>query len=860
MLGRKWIQKKIPLPEDKKNKRPKGPPKIECMGLKNPVGSPRAQKEKSKKLKSHWTRRSLVPNLPLFLWLLMLSCLPVSWATCVGNPRNGSLVCNTSDLDIIKLRALSPPVRVVEVAMACDSTPCCREMAEWSGEALVPSLQFVHDRDSPAKSVGLPMCEIWGASLALFWLLSGGGSCSDFKRKKNKRKQKRMMHFSAGLQRKQSRKRHIGICRKVGKRRFRKCKLQYRRRALKKHLIARSYKFAETGPIKRARRSESSRGILSPYWLAWHSDRTWDPQVGERIGEAKNPGPAGSRKTERLRRESVKNPYAGTRVGEASNPGPTTDDQKLAATLMSVLQSFQTKTGKGKGTSEGKTSKPSLAVILSQTLKSAIDLGWSDDMVAERMSKKIQQHMCTPASAPQVGHPRQQRQSFYCQDFDVSNWDYQSDFPPLEPEKTIKETVKGGGLVTKGKGKGKPKREDPKRNATEVTPNKNKTSGQPHGQRCAKSCDLNEWQANAKLTTIQQIKQALENGECQPGNLVLTRDIEVLTELQNIWAAHDLGSHALTVGVLAAPMSTGPVFSVWWDSTNQASTRPQKHKFDFHKLGDQPGPQPKPAVTISIPNKCGPQLATLRILGPQWYRKHVVGSQNPDTPLTMIKELATLSGVRVSTLTGGNWQTASHKRGSLLVGHLRMPLDTAKKLLAFSGAKAIFLSILANKQHQPEKVVWVPKKHEWTDEVYLQYCCEQAKLKRLSVAMRQGGGNDLGLIGGDTKDFPSSNPRHFNLHGAPRHWDHTEVQDFLHSQQWTNTDILTRRSSRNGSRQPEWLFKAFAPVATRDQVFWHYEDSDSQNEFHLTISPEGPRKRKLPLAEWITPPKKKWVD
>ena len=161
--------------------------------------------------------------------------------------------------------------------------------------------------------------------------------------------------------------------------------------------------------------------------------------------------------------------------------------------------------------------------------------------------------MCTPASAPQVGHPRQQRQSFYCQDFDVSNWDYQSDFPPLEPEKTIKETIKGGGLVTKGKGKGKPPREDPTWNATEVTPNKNKTSGQPHGQRCAKSCDLNEWQANAKLTTIQQIKRALENGECQPGNLVLTRDTEVLTELQNIWAAHDLGSHALTVGVLAAP-------------------------------------------------------------------------------------------------------------------------------------------------------------------------------------------------------------------------------------------------------------------------------------------------------------------
>jgi len=53
------------------------------------------------------------------------------------------------------------------------------------------------------------------------------------------------------------------------------------------------------------------------------------------------------------------------------------------------------------------------------------------------------------------------------------------------------------------------------------------------------------------------------------------------------------------------------------------------------------------------------------------------------------------------------------------------------------------------------------------------------------------------------------------------------------------------------------LFKAFAPVATRDQVLWRYEDSDAQNKFHLTISPEGPRKRRLPLAEWMTPPKKK---
>ena len=57
---------------------------------------------------------------------------------------------------------------------------------------------------------------------------------------------------------------------------------------------------------------------------------------GQRVGEAANPGPGGSRRTIRCREER-RSPFAGQRVGEAANPGPAVNDDQMKM-LMSLLQ------------------------------------------------------------------------------------------------------------------------------------------------------------------------------------------------------------------------------------------------------------------------------------------------------------------------------------------------------------------------------------------------------------------------------------------------------------------------------------------------------------------------------------------
>ena len=57
----------------------------------------------------------------------------------------------------------------------------------------------------------------------------------------------------------------------------------------------------------------------------------------------------------------------------------------------------------------------------------------------------------------------------------------------------------------------------------------------------------------------------------------------------------------------------------------------------------------------------------------------------------------------------------------------------------------------------------------------------------------------------------------------------------------------------------EWLFKAFPPETQSGQSSWSYQDAtDQANVFYLNITPEGPRKRKVALSEFIEGPKKSW--
>ena len=188
----------------------------------------------------------------------------------------------------------------------------------------------------------------------------------------------------------------------------------------------------------------------------------------------------------------------GTRVGEATNPGLVgSEDAGLAAALMSVLQQFQSKTS-----ARAAGAKPLLTTILSQCFKVALKQQWGDAQVAERLIEKIQQHAAVGESLNgSLG-----KQSFY-------STSPRRTVGLSEPKKTPPPPQQGFG---QGNGKG--------------------TLGKvwmlaPAGAKCGVRFAAQELGEGATLT---QIKKALDEGTAQPGNLVLTRDRAVLSELQTI--------------------------------------------------------------------------------------------------------------------------------------------------------------------------------------------------------------------------------------------------------------------------------------------------------------------------------------
>lgn len=158
-------------------------------------------------------------------------------------------------------------------------------------------------------------------------------------------------------------------------------------------------------------------------------------------------------------------------------------------------------------------------------------------------------------------------------------------------------------------------------------------------------------------------------------------------------------------------------------------------------------------------------------------------------------------------MTGGNWQSVTHRNGVILVGHLRLPVEVATKMMSRSGQLAVFLAVLPCKHHIPKKVVWIPKKPGLNEESYWVYCKEQSIAKDLALAFRQGGGADVGLIDGKDSDFPTKSIKQFILQGSPRHWETHQVDKFLKDQDWSDIQILARRRGSRDQGDPQWIFK-----------------------------------------------------
>ena len=256
--------------------------------------------------------------------------------------------------------------------------------------------------------------------LCLIWLLHHNTP----KKQKQKQKVRNKLHVKGfHFPKKHRMNRHIGICRKVGCRRFTVVSRKYRSLGKRKRirLLQQQFRSRTTGRNvsqhfdKIGQRSQNGLLRVRKFllgdqlnsWLeGWLSgnvsfsllrlllDFCWDPWKGTRVGEASNPGPAASRATRNERSWDLP-------------PETQSKDAALAQALLSVLENFQGQQPKdpaaeeppkkkGKGGVVPKPQGPSLAQSLIQVLQSALQNQWSDSQIIDGVTTKIKKHMDVP--------------------------------------------------------------------------------------------------------------------------------------------------------------------------------------------------------------------------------------------------------------------------------------------------------------------------------------------------------------------------------------------------------------------------------------------------------------------------------
>ena len=285
-----------------------------------------------------------------------------------------------------------------------------------------------------------------------------------------------------------------------------------------------------------------------------------------------------------------------------------------------------------------------------------------------------------------------------------------------------------------------------------------------------------EWKDNPVVTTLPKIQKALSEGLELPGNLIVTRDNEIVKEASNIFSAFGCQDKKLTVAVVGA-QATGPSVCVWWSQAKTQGGSPQRVQLKLVQIGRGPGPTLKPPAVTNIPKPVGDKLVTIRFLAPAFYRKYIPGVCQEDSPKTIIAAWAQMTGCQASSFTGGRWEIATHAHGKILIGHVKMTKVQADKCLPLSGRNALFVT-----QVPPEDgrkgVAWIPRNAAPLEE-YFRQALTQAQTRKAPLVIRQGGGSDLGIVGVDPAEFSKHQIKMWELFNAPRHWTHDDVKEFV---------------------------------------------------------------------------------
>ena len=257
------------------------------------------------------------------------------------------------------------------------------------------------------------------------------------------------------------------------------------------------------------------------------------------------------------------------------------------------------------------------------------------------------------------------------------------------------------------------------------------------------------------------------------------------------------------------------------------------------------------------------QRSEVRIVAPTHYRRAFVPEPEMQSVKELLAELASTSKVRPCHLTGGSWnwqqiQPSSKKEHCQLVGWLKLPKEEAKKLLAVSGQRGIFV-YPQQRNGEHSKIWWVKKLPAEEDDVYLKRVLALATERSQNLVFRKGLGTDLGFPRTEA-DPTEARPKFIQITNVPSDWQAEELRDLLVQQRRTNVEIHGFRGKKR--KQAFWNAKAQPPPETAGQAAWCYECADEfcvtinenlsrPSRVHFGPAPEGSglTQRKTPLSK-----------
>ena len=621
--------------------------------------------------------------------------------------------------------------------------------------------------------------------------------------------------------------------------------LKWERKTKKQVTVVFSCRFVKKQRLKRSRRQKQT--LQKFMW--------WCPNEYQHVGSpvkiifGKWPGWANDKtnkcETTLLAQTACRNRTqlsggAGAKAASRRKRQQNQESQGLADALTEFLHSWtkpDQRRQQTKGTS--KSGDMSLARKLIAVLKTCLKEGSSDSEVAETFLKHLPQtqqpepqRIVSWADAWDDQEPRQEAESWSrpAKRHRHDSGDYLHQFYPKEPNS---KKGKGHGLSeTRSNQQVRPRswaqsvaeEPHPKRGRNTEEAGERDALTKTYTHRFASHINPHEWAGNVKLCKLADLEKALSLGDPLPGNLVISPDPKVVKEAKILWSAHE-GSEPLTIGISAKESGEKhqtPV-SIWWKPGKQTDSRPVRSFLNLTHISAEKGPTVAAPIKISIPNKKGPELVTLRLLVPDFYRQFVCGTHHADDPGTVISSWAKHVACPVASLTGGRWEKVSHRHGNFLIAHVRTSKKIADMICESSGH--LFATTLPCKLAPTRSsVTWIPRSENMTAEVYWNYVKKQSDLKKCPMAIRQGGNSDLGLIGASPQDFPDERAKHWIMKGVPHHWDSEQVTSFLTTQMWSNIEVRNRRKFKG---MTEWTFKGRQPPRKDGSLsFFHYADSE----------------------------------